>query len=379
LREEVFLLLGARLIGQDSEVDLQMEFDDMGKKEQKKRHQRRDDGFKALESLDLSAAIRLSDLTRAMGLTSFGGRQLGEAVDVAHAMMRDTECLKVFTVSGAMTMAKMGLVICDMIDNGMVDVVVSTGALISHGLVESLGMVHYKNPGRYTDEQLYEMGYNRVYDSLEVEANLDDAGDVLFKVLDDFDKKEPTCSSEICRALGKYLSENMPGRGILKSAHDKKVPVFIPAFTDCEMGLEFFINNEIRKTERKNWIPFEPFLDLQEYARLVLERKKLGIFTVGGGVPRNWAQQALPCIDVMMHRGLVQDEKGFKRGFTYGVRICPEPAHWGGLSGCTYAEGVSWGKFVPESEGGRYAEVLCDATIAWPIIIKALMERLAER
>ena len=62
--------------------------------------------------------------------------------------------------------------------------------------------------------------------------------------------------------------------------------------------------------------------------------------------------------------------------YTYGVRICPEPVHFGGLSGCTYSEGVSWGKFKAKSEGGRWAEVLADATIAWPIIIKAVMERL---
>ena len=62
--------------------------------------------------------------------------------------------------------------------------------------------------------------------------------------------------------------------------------------------------------------------------------------------------------------------------FHYGVRICPEPAHWGGLSGCTFKEGVSWGKFVSPEEGGRFAEVLCDATIAWPLLLKGVSQRL---
>ena len=69
----------------------------------------------------------------------------------------------------------------------------------------------------------------------------------------------------------------------------------------------------------------------------------------------------------------------YNKKFSYGVRICPEPVHWGGLSGCTYSEGVSWGKFVPEAEGGRYAEVLVDATVAWPIVVKAVLERLGKR
>ena len=64
--------------------------------------------------------------------------------------------------------------------------------------------------------------------------------------------------------------------------------------------------------------------------------------------------------------------------FHYGVRLCPEPAHWGGLSGCTFKEGVSWGKFVSFEDGGRYAEVLCDATIAWPLLLKGVIQRLAK-
>jgi deoxyhypusine synthase len=64
--------------------------------------------------------------------------------------------------------------------------------------------------------------------------------------------------------------------------------------------------------------------------------------------------------------------------FQYAVRICPEPTHWGGLSGCTYHEGVSWGKFVSPREGGRFAEVYADATIAWPIVVRGVLERLGK-
>jgi deoxyhypusine synthase len=91
-------------------------------------------------------------------------------------------------------------------------------------------------------------------------------------------------------------------------------------------------------------------------------------------VPRNWAQQVGPYLDIIDKR---IGEGGALKRFQYGVRLCPEPEHWGGLSGCSYSEGVSWGKFVPPAEGGRYAEVPVDATIAWPILIKAVQERLA--
>ena len=119
--------------------------------------------------------------------------------------------------------------------------------------------------------------------------------------------------------------------------------------------------------------PFNPFLDLLEYARLIGQASELGILTIGGGVPRNWAQQVGPFFDITNHRiGTALPAPRFK----YGVRICPEPVHWGGLSGCTYSEGVSWGKFVAPSEGGRYAEVYADATVVWPLLMKALFEEL---
>jgi len=118
---------------------------------------------------------------------------------------------------------------------------------------------------------------------------------------------------------------------------------------------------------------FNPFLDLGSYTQRIIKASKLGIFTIGGGVPRNWGQQVGPFLEILQHR--LKENLPLKR-FSYGVRICPEPAHWGGLSGCTYSEGVSWGKFDPIDEGGRYAEVLCDATVAWPILMAGVRQKI---
>jgi deoxyhypusine synthase len=118
---------------------------------------------------------------------------------------------------------------------------------------------------------------------------------------------------------------------------------------------------------------YNPFLDLNSFARFALGARKLGIFTIGGGVPRNWAQEVGPYVDITNHRLKVELTPP---RYTYAVRICPEPVHWGGLSGCTYSEGVSWGKFVPPAEGGRFAEVFADATTVWPLLMKGVLEEL---
>ena len=119
----------------------------------------------------------------------------------------------VLTLSGAMTIAKMGKVIAKMIDTGMVQAVVSTGALMAHGLSEAVGMVHYRHDPRMSDEELFDKGYNRVYDTLEMEANLNYVEEFARKALDGLEG-EPVLSSEIiCRALGKVLADDPRRRG----------------------------------------------------------------------------------------------------------------------------------------------------------------------
>lgn len=333
-----------------------------------------------LKNLDLNKCNSFSDLTKEMSMTAFGGRQLGEAVDVAEAMIKDKGCLKVLTLSGAVTIAKMNLVICDMIDNNMVDVIISTGALISHGFIDSFGLAHFKNPGNMSDEELLKLGYDRVYDSLETEDNFDHIAKIFYKTFDSMADEKHICSHKILEELGKYLAKNSDQRNVFKSAYNKKIPIFIPAFTDSDIGIEFFLNNKARVERGEKPLSFEPLFDLEKYTSMAFNAKKMGVFTIGGGVPRNWAQQVGPILQwnlIRIKKDLSASEiEKYSKRFSYGIRICPEPVHWGGLSGCTYSEGVSWGKFVPVSEGGRYAEVLCDATIAWPIIVKALLERL---
>jgi len=329
-----------------------------------------------LEPLDLTRVKSIDDLVRAMSKTAFTGRQLGEAADVLEAMARDEDCFVVMTLSGAMTVAKQGLIVTELIDRGIVNAVVSTGALMAHGLVEATGRAHFRANPEVSDEELYEQGYNRVYDTLEPEQNLDDVEEVMSAVLEGWDHNDEMCSYKLNHAIGAYLEKNSKDRGILKSAHAMGVPVFVPAFTDSEMGLDTALNNRLRESTGRHKIRFDPFLDLEHFAATLLRQKKLGIVTIGGGVPRNWSQQFGPFCE-LRHRRLGENV-ALKR-YHYGLRICPEPVYWGGLSGSPYSEAISWGKFVPPSEGGRFGEVFVDATVGLPLIVAAVFERLDKK
>jgi deoxyhypusine synthase len=355
----------------------------------RKLHDGRTDGLVPLEALSLDDVHSFTDLLRAMGKTAFGGRQLGEAFDIVVEMFRNRRATTVLTLSGAMTVAKQGKLICDMIDRGIVQCIVATGALMAHGLTESIGLTHYRVDTSRSDDELFKQGYNRIYDTLEMESNLNDVERLVRWVLEHRQPKQGVwSSSRLCRAIGQRLSELNEGPGILRSAFEREVPVFIPAFTDSEIGLDVSTWAMSRAIQDNDQIaaeldagelfqsipPFNPFLDLQEYARFIGRADELGIMTIGGGVPRNWAQQVAPYYEITNDRvGTKLDVPRFK----YGVRICPEPVHWGGLSGCTYSEGVSWGKFVSPKEGGRFAEVFADATVVWPLLMKAVFEEIA--
>ncbi|HEY4842287.1 MAG TPA: deoxyhypusine synthase family protein [Terriglobales bacterium] len=333
-----------------------------------------------LEPLDLGKIQSIDDLVRAMSRTAFTGRQLGEAADVLEAMARDQECFVVMTLAGAMTVAKQGLVISELIDRGIVNAIVSTGALMAHGLVEATGRAHFRHNPELSDEELYEAGYNRVYDTLEPEQNLDDVERVMHAVFSGWDADEVMCSYKLNRAIGAHLAKREKGRsrerGILKSAYGKNVPVFVPAFSDSELGLDYALTNRERDKQGKPRFRFDPFEDLEYFAATLLAQKRIGIFTIGGGVPRNWSQQFGPFIELRHRRG--GEDLPLKR-YHYGLRICPEPVYWGGLSGSPYSEAVSWGKFVPPAEGGKFGEVFVDATVGLPLIVAAVLERLKKK
>lgn len=332
-----------------------------------------EDRLTPIYPLDLSRVRTVDDLVRGMGQTAFTGRQIGDAADVFEAMARDKDCFVVMTLSGAMTVAKMGLIFCDLVDSGIVKAIVSTGALMAHGLVEATGRSHFRYNEKMCDRELFEAGYNRVYDSIEPETNLDAVEEVMQKLLDEWDADEPVSSWRIHRRIGEYLARTAKGRGILRSCYERNVPVYVPAFTDSELGIDFALHQRTRKKEGRPLLNFDSYDDFEHYATMMLATNRMGIVTIGGGVPRNWAQQFGVYAELLARRGY--ENLPLKR-YNYGLRICPEPVNWGGLSGSTYTEAVSWGKFVPPEEGGRFAEVLDDATVALPLIACAVLQRI---
>jgi deoxyhypusine synthase len=305
-------------------------------------------------------------------LSKFGGLagQVAQGAKALEAMMDDKNCVRFLTVSGAMTVGKMDLIICDMIEHGLVHAISSTGALMAHGLVSSIGLKHYKYNPKYNDTELARRKLNRVTDTLEPETNLDTVEEVIGKVIENIEGDEPLSPTVLNNLIGKHLADNYANeRGILKSAYLHGVPVFVPAFVDSELGNDIYIHNLKRIRQGKTSVLMDLERDSKELINLVTGSERFGIFSIGGGVPRNNVQNVAPLIEIINER---LGPTFPNRRFTYGVRICPDKPHFGHLSGCTYSENESWRK---ADKNGIYAEMLADATQVWPFLVKYILEK----
>jgi deoxyhypusine synthase len=275
-------------------------------------------------------------------------------------MVSSKKILKVLTLSGAMVPAGMGELICAMIENELIDVIVSTGANIIHDLVDVFSDVgHYVGSPNVNDDELFQRRINRIYDVFLPEDNYKKAEDEILKIIKKIfkEKKIEVMPSELLRILG----ENIGKRCLLSIAVKYKVPIFIPAFSDSELAL-----NLIKYSVREGYsFKFDILGDVLKFASIIKEYEEYGTFIIGGGVPRNWAQQVFPLLD--------QIENMETLGYNYSVRIHTATEYDGGLSGCTISESKSWGKYSLDS---KYVSIWCDATIALPILITALFQRL---
>lgn len=313
-----------------------------------------------VQPFDVNRIKDCNDLLKNLRYCGFQGKNLGLALDILEKMTRDEECLTVLTLSGAMVPAGMGEIICTLLEHKLIDVLVTTGANIIHDLVDLFSNVgHYRGNRNVDDEELFHHRINRIYDIFLPEDNYLRAEEGILRVIHTiFEEKQITITpSELFKKLGASIKE----RCILSIAAQNDIPIFNPAFSDSEFAL-----NLIKYSVREGYhFQLDMLQDVQKFAKIIQESKRYGTFIIGGGVPRNWAQQVFPLLD--------QLEKIQTMGYNYSVRIHTAVEHDGGLSGCTISESKSWGKYSLDS---THVSVWCDATIALPLLVVGLFQRL---
>ena len=302
----------------------------------------------------------INNLLTALKDCGFQGKNLGFALDILEKMVSNKNCLTVLTLSGAMVPAGMGELISVLMEYNLIDILISTGANLIHDLVDAVSNVgHYLGSLNVDDDELFKHRINRIYDIFLPEENYDKADIKLLEIIQSSfeEKKIQITPSEFLQKIGSKLSAEC----ILSMAAKKNIPIFVPAFSDSELALKLIKYDLYEGYD----FQFDILGDVKKFGDIVRNYKEYGTLIVGGGVPRNWAQQIFPMLD--------QFDKIEKMGYNYSVRIHTAMEYDGGLSGSTFSEAKSWGKYSLES---KHISVWCDATIALPILITGLLQRL---
>ncbi len=302
-------------------------------------------------------------LVDAMSNMAYSSRDLARAATIYDMMLRDTECGVILCLAGSLISAGLKDVIVDLLRNNMVDAIVSTGAnIVDQDFFEALGFKHYIAGEEYKygagDADLREMMIDRIYDTFIDEEELRICDEVTHKIIDSM-KPGVYSSREYIREMGKYLVDNgrTPKEGnadsIVLAAYELGVPIFCPAFSDCSFGFGIVAHQHAR--QGKPMCSIDSGKDFYELTQLKLQNPTTGLLMIGGGVPKNFAQDIVVAADILgveasMHK--------------YAIQITVADARDGALSGSTLKEASSWGKVDLTWEQMVYSE----ATIAFPLI-----------
>lgn len=306
-----------------------------------------DNPMKPVNHIQIKKAISVNELAMQMHSAGvLGAGRLGKAVNICEAMVKDKDCKVFLGLAGPLVPGGMREIIIDIISSKWADVVVTTGATLTHDLAESLGYRHYQGRADADDSELFKKGFDRIYESYMPNKVYGGMEDFIIKNFDNLKGKKSI--KDFLWEIGRLT----PNKSILKACFDNKIPIFCPAISDSGIGLMMW--GQLAKGKD---IETRAFEDLKEIIDIAWSAKKSGVIYFGGGVPKNYIQQAMQ----------------FSKQASYGVQVTMDRPEPGGSSGAELREGISWGKLSPNA---KFADLICDATIAMPIIYAALKERI---
>lgn len=296
------------------------------------------------------------ELINAMSKMSFTARDLARASEIYDLMLRDKQAAVILSLAGSTSAAGCMHVYTDMVENNMVDAIVSTGASIfDMDFLEALGFNHYQGDAKASDAKLRELYIDRIYDTYIDEVELQKIDLTIKEIADELEKR-PYSSQEFIWEVGKWMDKN-PKRvkkknSLILLAYQYGVPIFCPALSDSSAGFGLVAhqaeNPEVRLT-------IDSVKDFHDLTKVKLASESTGILYIGGGVPKNFANDTVVCAEILgkevpMHK--------------YTVQLTVADERDGALSGSTLKEAHSWGKVGLTYEQMVYSE----ATLSLPLL-----------
>ncbi|HEX4046813.1 MAG TPA: deoxyhypusine synthase [Elusimicrobiota bacterium] len=292
-------------------------------------------------------------LVDAYSKMAYSARDLARASDIYDRMLADKDCDVILCLAGSLFSAGLKKIVWQMVESNMVDAIVSTGAnIVDQDFFEALGFKHYKGSKWVDDKALRGARVDRIYDTFIDEDELGECDNTISEIMGTL-KPRPYSSREILEEMGKFLVKKAKVKdSIVLSAFKKGVPIFVPAFSDCSAGFGL-LHHQWHNPDSHASV--DSAKDFRELVRLKLDSKDTGLLMIGGGVPKNFAQ------DVTVGAEMLGFEPKMHK---YAIQITVADERDGALSGSTLREACSWGKVDTTDEQMVFSE----ATIALPTL-----------
>ena len=294
--------------------------------------------LREVEQFKINEDTTIVDLINSLKNTGFNAKRLALACEIYNEMIINKDCVKFFGLAGALVPVGLQRIIYDFIKEGFIDVLVTTGANLTHDLAEALGYHHLQGNIEIDDKDLHSEDINRIYDVFMPNK--------VYEGIEDFVSKLKISDYQMpVSSFLKFLGNNLPKNSysILRICAEKEIPIFCPAFTDSGLAMQLGFHHQN--------LNLNHFKDMLEMVNLAWDAKYAGICIVGGGVPKNFIMQSLQFCPTSA---------------TYAIQITMDRPEPGGLSGASLREAISWGKV---NEKAKYSTVISDATIALPLIL----------
>ncbi|HEV8594887.1 MAG TPA: deoxyhypusine synthase family protein [Thermoplasmata archaeon] len=311
-----------------------------------------------IEHLDLEKVRTVKELVEGMKHISFQSRTLGLVATVCQNMAEDPKCTIFLGAAGALIPGGLRKVLRDLVEHGFVDVIVTTGAIAYHDWYEAHGFRHYVSSPDADDILLREHMLDRVYDTLADEDLFRECDDEIANIADNLEPR-PYSSREFLEILGKKYDDP---NSLVGTCARKGVPYFVPALNDSSVGIALTKHYRDRRKAKKEPMRIDPIRDNYEITQIKVKSPVTGVFYISGGTPKNYISQTEVIAEVLGYP---------ENPHMYAAQITTDVPQWGGLSGCTFEESQSWGKFHKDA---KMAQCLVEATIGLPLVVAYLLQ-----
>lgn len=301
-----------------------------------------------VKQVHLRPGMSAGELVAELGAAgAYNAGALARAASIYEAQLRDEQTVRFFGLAGAMVPAGMGGIVSDLVRRGHIDVLVSTGANLTHDIIEAIGCHHYHGTAFCSDIELRHDEINRIYDVFLPNDAFLRFEEFMQQVFSGLDRGHIYSISELLAIIGNELHT-----GILAEAASRDIPVYCPAVADSMIGLQYWLFSQAGR------VTVDAFLDMRTLIDCCFSAERAGAMLIGGGVPKNFILQAMLMTP---------------SGFSYAIQLTGDRPDLGGLSGASLDEARSWGKITEEA---RAVTVYGDATITLPLLVAAVYERL---